>query len=359
MDNAGLIFIPDISGFTRFVNETEIEHSRHIIEELLETIINSNQLDLSVSEIEGDAILFYKFGNPPKVQDLVQQVEKMFTEFHRQIRNYEYRRLCQCSACIHAADLSLKVIIHYGEFSLYRVREFSKLLGKDIIVAHQLLKNDIDTHEYMLLTDRIPAENELSQLPSWVRWSSGKKVTEAGEVPFNYSMLTPLKESIAPDPIPELESANKVKVASASHEYNVDCITLLSVIGRYDERAAWQHGVIRAEQITDKIPKLGTRHECTLEKGSVIVHYSNFSYDADKIMVSETDENKNFSLYFTLEKIGDENTRLILDYYIANNFFTSFLFKLTRKQEVLGSLVQSLKNLEKHIQNRVTSARKA
>lgn len=175
MNNTGLIFIPDISGFTRFVNQTEIEHSRYIIEELLETIINSNQIGLSISEIEGDAILFYKFGDPPTVQQLVQQVEKMFCEFHKQIRNYEYRRLCQCSACINAVDLSLKVIIHYGEFSSYKVKEFSKLLGKDIIVAHQLLKNDIDTHEYMLLTDRIPAIKEFQDLPSWVHWSSGKR----------------------------------------------------------------------------------------------------------------------------------------------------------------------------------------
>ncbi|HKH62865.1 MAG TPA: DUF2652 domain-containing protein, partial [Flavitalea sp.] len=73
MDNSGLIFIPDISGFTSFVNNTEIEHSRFIIEELLETIINSNQLGLNISEIEGDAVLFYKFGDPPKVQ------ERLFT----------------------------------------------------------------------------------------------------------------------------------------------------------------------------------------------------------------------------------------------------------------------------------------
>ena len=62
MENKGLLFIPDISGFTRFVNETEIEHSRLIIQELLEILINANQIGLEVSEIEGDAILFYKFG---------------------------------------------------------------------------------------------------------------------------------------------------------------------------------------------------------------------------------------------------------------------------------------------------------
>ncbi|MGK2864071.1 MAG: hypothetical protein ACSLE0_19220 [Chitinophagaceae bacterium] len=40
MNNKGLIFIPDISGFTGFVNETDIEHSRHIIQELQETMLS-------------------------------------------------------------------------------------------------------------------------------------------------------------------------------------------------------------------------------------------------------------------------------------------------------------------------------
>ena len=61
----GCFLFLDISGFTRFVNETEIDHSRLIIQELLEILINSNQIGLEVSEIEGDAILFYKFGESP------------------------------------------------------------------------------------------------------------------------------------------------------------------------------------------------------------------------------------------------------------------------------------------------------
>lgn len=61
MSNRGLLFIPDISGFTRFVTETEIGHSRIIIQELLEILINANGIGLEISEIEGDAILFYKY----------------------------------------------------------------------------------------------------------------------------------------------------------------------------------------------------------------------------------------------------------------------------------------------------------
>src|SRR5687768_925313 len=113
MENQGLLFIPDISGFTRFVNETEINHSRLIIQELLEILINANQIGLQVSEIEGDAILFYKFGEVPELEKLYHQVEKMFCEFHSNIAAYNLRRYCQCKACTAAVDLTLKVITHY------------------------------------------------------------------------------------------------------------------------------------------------------------------------------------------------------------------------------------------------------
>jgi hypothetical protein len=94
MENQGLLFIPDISGFTRFVNETDINHSRLIIEELLEILINANQIGLEVSEVEGDAILFYRFGDSPPLAEVYKQVEKMFLEFHRHLAAYEYRRYC-------------------------------------------------------------------------------------------------------------------------------------------------------------------------------------------------------------------------------------------------------------------------
>src|ERR1041384_5669469 len=167
METKGLLFIPDISGFTRFVTESEINHSRIIIQELLELLINANQIGLEVSEIEGDAVLFYKFGDAPGATEIYRQVEKMFTEFHRQLSAYDRFKYCQCKACISAIDLTLKIITHYGEFTGYNVRNFSKLIGKDVIVAHQLLKNDIDHHEYWLVTNGLMENKTPAGLPQW------------------------------------------------------------------------------------------------------------------------------------------------------------------------------------------------
>jgi hypothetical protein len=49
-----LLFIPDISGFTKFVDATEITHSQHIIQGLLEALLDAYKRDLKVSETECD-----------------------------------------------------------------------------------------------------------------------------------------------------------------------------------------------------------------------------------------------------------------------------------------------------------------
>lgn len=69
------LFIPDISGFTSFVSATEINHSRHIIAELLEITINSDGCGMQVSEIEGDAVLFCKT-EPVSMKESITQCER-------------------------------------------------------------------------------------------------------------------------------------------------------------------------------------------------------------------------------------------------------------------------------------------
>src|SRR3954454_6371087 len=239
MENRGLLFIPDISGFTRFVNDIEIEHSRHIIQQLLEVLINANESDLEISEIEGDAILFYKFGEPLHLEAIYKQVEKMFCAFHQLLIAYDHRRICQCKACVSAINLTLKIITHYGEFTSYNVKHFSKLIGKDVIIAHQLLKNDIPQHEYWLVTNNLLLEKGPIELAQWMQWNSSNKITEIGEINFHYTQLSPLKEKIPPDATPQLELAEKVKLLSVSRDYNIDVKTLTYTVVHFEFRHLW------------------------------------------------------------------------------------------------------------------------
>jgi len=184
------ILIPDISGYTEFVSKAEIDHGAHILNHLLETIVNSMSEDYVVAEIEGDAVLLYKKGNPPTKQEILEQCVKTFTAFHTQIQKMDHIRICQCVACHGVVKLTLKFIVHFGLISENIVSRFTKASGIDMVIAHRLLKNSIDYPEYLLLTKNylvnIPDPNRAFDLS----WSSlQEEYASIGTVEFDFASL--------------------------------------------------------------------------------------------------------------------------------------------------------------------------
>lgn len=141
----GTILIPDISGFTSFVNETEFDTGREITRRLLKVMIESNILNLEISEIEGDAVLFYK-KNQITLTQIKFQFESMLNNFNAKIDELKAETGIEI-------DLTLKLIAHYGEISTYKIGDFEKLYGRSVIEAHSLLKNSIESNSYILITD--------------------------------------------------------------------------------------------------------------------------------------------------------------------------------------------------------------
>lgn len=346
MENKGLLFIPDISGFTRFVTETEIGHSRSIIQELLEILINANQIGLEVSEIEGDAILFYKFGESPDLTALYKQVEIMFCEFHRHLAAYEASRYCQCKACIAAVNLTLKVVTHYGEFTGYNVKNFNKLIGKDVIVAHQLLKNDIPQHEYWLVTKNLLQDHSPASLTQWMKWDCSAKQTESGEIAFHYTQLGQLKKQIPPEPPFNNELSQKVKVLSVSQVFDEHIITMFHATGDFRYRHRWQQGVQRVEELGHYLPRVGMRCRLITDTGAVVVYATGYSFRPDKIEFSETDEKRSNAFYYTLEALDPYKTKLTIDYYQPKNFAKQVLFQIIQEKRMKERLQKSMKRLQ-------------
>ena len=99
MAESATILIPDISGYTEFLTKTELVHSSHIINELLEAILAANSGEFVLSEVEGDALLLYRKGKPIEADALVRQCLGMFESFHTQLKIIERDSVCQCGAC--------------------------------------------------------------------------------------------------------------------------------------------------------------------------------------------------------------------------------------------------------------------
>jgi Protein of unknown function (DUF2652) len=142
----GLIFIPDISGFTNFVKNIDINLGVSIIRDLLKNIIDNTHPDMNLSEIEGDAILFYKIGQPFPLKEIIKEFTNMYEAFDIRFKKWKLQYDIE-------ADLSLKLIVHYGDIIVYDIKGFRKLYGETVIESHNLLKNGNGISDYILITE--------------------------------------------------------------------------------------------------------------------------------------------------------------------------------------------------------------
>ena len=154
----GALVLADISGYSKFIAQTEVDHSWSILHELLDTMVRSLQGRMDVSQVEGDAILFISGLTTPEV---ITAAEGTFVAFHRRLRDMQSVTTCPCNACANIGMLKLKFVVHHGKFSRQRLGNVEQLHGTDVIVAHRLLKNSVPSKEYLLVTEAV-----LERLPT-------------------------------------------------------------------------------------------------------------------------------------------------------------------------------------------------
>lgn len=155
----GALVLADISGYSKFIAQTEVDHSWSILHELLDGMVRNLAGRMDVSQVEGDAILFISGISMP---DVIKAAEGTFIGFHRRLRDMQTVTTCPCNACANIGMLKLKFVVHHGRFSRQRLGNVEQLHGTDVIVAHRLLKNSVPSKEYLLVTDavleRLPEE---------------------------------------------------------------------------------------------------------------------------------------------------------------------------------------------------------
>ena len=186
--------VPDITGFTKFIATSDIHFTKEVIPALLRKLIEANILRMSVGEIEGDAIFFYKTGRLPSVNRVADQCKHLYKTFSDFLDNLQKSDPENYDKYLADNQLGLKIIIHYGAISLANIKGRVKLLGEDVIIAHKLLKNNINELNYILLTEKYLSKvRNRQKLEQWFHWeklhSGVEEYDYIGEVPYRYITL--------------------------------------------------------------------------------------------------------------------------------------------------------------------------
>ena len=139
----GVLVIADISGYTGFLAESELEHAQDVLRDLIQTVVGSQRPLLRLAKLEGDAAFSYAVTDQPDGSALLDTLEAAYFAFRRRLESIRRATTCDCNACVLIPNLNLKFVAHYGTFVRERLFGVEELTGTDVIVVHRLLKNDL------------------------------------------------------------------------------------------------------------------------------------------------------------------------------------------------------------------------
>lgn len=351
-----LLLIPDISGFTRFIEEARHPQAPHLVADLLEILIEANLLNLEVAEIQGDAILFYRLGPPPSVAELVRQCRRIFLDFQNYLALVQRDQGSELAAALLEAGLTLKIIGHYGRVSVADIREFRKLLGRDVIVAHRLLKNNVAGSEYVLLTEgylttQPPAE--VARSFAWTRLLPSATVYEhLGEIRYFYAYLTPLRLLIQSE-----IDAGQLPVTcrvQARRALAVPLPRLLRVLVNLRLRPRWLAGATAVRYDATKAHRPGSTYHVDLYHGCIDLQVvQQLPLDAHTYEYVEKIAHwrlfPNALLFFRLEAIDAGHTLVTMEVRYGHVASPSRLIRVGQLRRLHRWLGQSLHGLARLI----------
>ena len=222
MSEHGFLLIADISGYTEFIKLHNLakkpvfgaalaknfeSHASAIVADLLETVIDVVEPSLRLNKLEGDAAFFFSSGKVGSTSGdgIIDVMARANEAFNKKLSDLAFVQACGCEPCTQSKNLRLKICAHKGNFSLNTIRNFEELSGEDVILTHRMLKNDIDSSEYWLVTDAFYKTLDTKNKKKFIRIT--QNLESFDKVKLNFLELS--------SPIPPNE-----KVEKQSRAYN-------------------------------------------------------------------------------------------------------------------------------------------
>jgi hypothetical protein len=352
-----LLFIPDISGFTKFVQTTEVAHSQHVIAELLEVLIEANTEELQLAEVEGDALFFYREGELLSQEKLLAQIETMFTAFTGHLKLLEKNRICPCNACATAPKLELKIVAHCGDIEFLEVQGNRKPFGKQVIEAHRLLKNSVESDNYVLISKELSSDIELPiyYYSKVFRFKQGKDIYDQKEVEYIYSIIDNNNLNIG-----EYSTAKEVVLEDSpgivlDRNFSIAAESLMEYITNLSYRHFWVKGVDKFEYNENEVTRLGSEHVCVINNKHLNFVAVKKKVKPGKYVYGEMTKSIPIAdtvyQFYTISPISDNSCNLKIELYwetrsflkkLAMTFFAQRIFRKNTKNSLnlLDQLVE-------------------
>src|SRR5438309_2153170 len=191
MATEGTFVLADIGGYTKFLTGVGIKHAKEVTEHLLNRLIKSTERNSKVANVMGDCVFFYS-ETPAPHADIYRLLRGLHEEFQDAQLDIASGSTCRCGACDRTEDLSLKFVVHAGEFDVQNIGGRKELIGQDIIVATRLLKNSVPVREYVIAT---PAAPGVAEAAGGATQKGRDELESIGPIEYSYVDLGPVRDA--------------------------------------------------------------------------------------------------------------------------------------------------------------------
>ena len=350
-----LFFIPDISGYTNFIQTTEIEHSQHVIAELLEVLIEANVENLQLAEIEGDALFFYKEDTIPSQERLLAQIERMYKAFFNHLKLLETNRICPCNACATAPNLKLKIIAHCGDLQFLEVQGNKKPFGKAVIESHRLLKNSVPSDNYVLISKALSEKIWLtsdykSKLFDFKELSD---TYDNEEIPYNYSIIDSENLDLKKYGKPKKVKFNRAPNMTFEFILETNREQAFEYISNYQYRNEWTAGVDEFQFNLHEVTRIDTVHTCVINGKHIDFAAVIKDVEPGQIVYGEHTKSAppdELYQFYIIESLPNDKSKVIVElFWKAKSPIKKLLLKLFAKKNFSKGITASFNNLAEFV----------
>jgi hypothetical protein len=265
MATDGTFVLADIGGYTKFLTGVGIEHAKEATEHILNRLIKSADRRWKVANVMGDCVFFYS-DTPEPPAETFRRLRALHETFQDAQLDIASGSTCRCGACDRTEDLSLKFVVHSGQYDVQNIGGRKELIGPDIVVATRLLKNSVPAREYVIATPAVAGVAEAAGLPA----NKGRDDLESiGPVEYSYIDLAPVREAYSNSKA--FHITPKQSDLTVAQEINAPARVVWDALSHLEKRKLWQVTISKMEHIQGQPDKVGEVHSC-VHNNSKIVH---------------------------------------------------------------------------------------
>ena len=133
------------------------ESACFVIADIMDTLLRALRPTFRLAKFEGDAAFVYAVADKVDGSLLQDAIESAYFAFRKRLRSIKQANSCECQACSAMQSLDVKFVVHHGEFIKQKMGGQEELAGRDVILVHRLLKNEVNKklggHAYALYSD--------------------------------------------------------------------------------------------------------------------------------------------------------------------------------------------------------------